>query len=371
MTSQMFPYRNSIMSAIAPSPCPSRPAFRDAGRRPVLWREALDAFALLHGLKRAALFPLVPSSEIDLAPVDVLASPRLIERWRATWSAIPPAMGRAARPWRAVLVDPSDGDRHVSSTTARYGLDTEQEFFCLEVEAWEPFDVIARWRSLTGCLEAIAEGLDISLAIAHAETAMLVDVLAKIGAIAVVVAADGVIPKVAGTPFEGAAAKAVVGGAAGRKRRRGRREDGAAPFHLLCDASGERWVVYTLDLPLNPCGIVMGEHLLVAWPVDRSTPATASARRGTDIAERFGETFGLSKGEALLAAHVVDSDLRAAAERCGIAYETARSQLKSIFRRMGLGRQSELAALFDRFAFHADLHAGIMGRRESVLDPIG
>ena len=55
----------------------------------------------------------------------------------------------------------------------------------------------------------------------------------------------------------------------------------------------------------------------------------------------------------------------------GIGYETARSHLKSIFRRIGLTRQSELTALLTRFVFHADLRRGLTAASAARIDPIG
>ena len=56
--------------------------------------------------------------------------------------------------------------------------------------------------------------------------------------------------------------------------------------------------------------------------------------------------FGLSSSEARLADAIARGlSLRDAAAERGIAYETARSQLKSVFMKTNCGRQSELVAL--------------------------
>jgi DNA-binding CsgD family transcriptional regulator len=61
------------------------------------------------------------------------------------------------------------------------------------------------------------------------------------------------------------------------------------------------------------------------------------------------DVLGLTLGEARVAS-LVGSGLapRAAAEQLGIAEETARSTLKSVFSKVGVSRQSELAALLAR-----------------------
>jgi DNA-binding CsgD family transcriptional regulator len=53
--------------------------------------------------------------------------------------------------------------------------------------------------------------------------------------------------------------------------------------------------------------------------------------------------FGLAPAEARLALHLVAGEtLRSAAVKLSITYETARSQLKSIFQKTGTCRQAEL-----------------------------
>ena len=56
--------------------------------------------------------------------------------------------------------------------------------------------------------------------------------------------------------------------------------------------------------------------------------------------------FGLSEAEARLAARLASGELlEMATEQLGIAKETGRSQLKSIFAKTGVHRQAELVAL--------------------------
>ena len=53
--------------------------------------------------------------------------------------------------------------------------------------------------------------------------------------------------------------------------------------------------------------------------------------------------FGLTPAEARLALHLVAGEtLRSAAVKLSITYETARSQLKNIFKKVGTHRQAEL-----------------------------
>ena len=66
-------------------------------------------------------------------------------------------------------------------------------------------------------------------------------------------------------------------------------------------------------------------------------------------AEDLVTIFGLTGAEAKLASQLLTNDsLEQAAESLGIAYETARNQLKSVFRKTNTNRQVHLAALLAR-----------------------
>jgi DNA-binding CsgD family transcriptional regulator len=70
---------------------------------------------------------------------------------------------------------------------------------------------------------------------------------------------------------------------------------------------------------------------------------THSGRRRALLLERLTETWGLTMAEARLALEMMDGDGRAAAaERCGISVNTARTHLGRIFEKLGVHRQAEL-----------------------------
>jgi DNA-binding CsgD family transcriptional regulator len=79
--------------------------------------------------------------------------------------------------------------------------------------------------------------------------------------------------------------------------------------------------------------------LVLVDPEKRGGPPEASLRSG----------FGLTAAEARLAARLAAGEtIDAVAGELGIAKETARNQLKSIFAKTGVRRQAELVALFAR-----------------------
>lgn len=85
----------------------------------------------------------------------------------------------------------------------------------------------------------------------------------------------------------------------------------------------------------------------------------------TDLGQRacppdrlLRDAFGLTPAEARLAARLGSGeDLRAAADRLGVAYETARAQLKAVFGKAQVSGQAELAAVLARMALGGEKRA--------------
>ncbi len=70
------------------------------------------------------------------------------------------------------------------------------------------------------------------------------------------------------------------------------------------------------------------------------------AKRRAYMIQKLRETYSLSHSEATLATEILKGDGReSAALRCGIALNTARAHLRSIYAKMNISRQSELIAL--------------------------
>jgi len=71
---------------------------------------------------------------------------------------------------------------------------------------------------------------------------------------------------------------------------------------------------------------------------------TASRRRTPELSLRGA--FRLTQAEARLASHLANGDcLDTVCDRLGIAKETGRNQLKSVFAKTGTSRQAELVLL--------------------------
>ena len=67
------------------------------------------------------------------------------------------------------------------------------------------------------------------------------------------------------------------------------------------------------------------------------------------------DAFGLTRTESSLAYSLLSHDLHTAADEHDMAYETARTHLKSIFGKTGIHRQGELVSFLSRIAFHVNL----------------
>ena len=76
----------------------------------------------------------------------------------------------------------------------------------------------------------------------------------------------------------------------------------------------------------------------------------AAAVREARRRDRLIQMFGLTQTEARLAAHLADGgSVQGYADLFGVSVGTARSQLKSVFAKTGVNRQSALAALIPRY----------------------
>jgi len=370
------------MTASLLLPCRRHDALVSAGRGPASWPGVLARFAEDHDLTFARIEALVAPEGSDGvgARVPVHASAAFVARWRLAHGGDDPALdaddGRRVR-WVETETagrDAASGDPETPEELW-IAIDGDVGFVCLHIGAARPLPA-SEWLSrLAPCLAALSEAVTLGMAIARAEEEVLLRVLVTVGAMGAIVDASGRPRRwePRERPFDPRFVATLIGRDGASARRRARRSRGAGDrFHLLESGEGRRWIGYAIELPIGETAFMAGDRLLVAWPLDAGPlPVPEGATSGEDLARDLAGAFGLSGAEASLAARLADCDLRQAAERCGIGYETARSHLKSIFRRIGLTRQSELTALLTRFVFHADLRRGLSAANEARIDPNG
>ncbi|KMO18829.1 helix-turn-helix transcriptional regulator [Methylobacterium platani] len=115
----------------------------------------------------------------------------------------------------------------------------------------------------------------------------------------------------------------------------------------------ESWSVTAIGLRQDLRGIAGMARLLVPDHLALVVLRRAAAADGRRVRDRLAD-LGLSPAETRLALLMDGSrSLVQAAEILGIRHETARSQLRQVFAKLGLSRQSELAVFVLRLRDHA------------------
>lgn len=119
--------------------------------------------------------------------------------------------------------------------------------------------------------------------------------------------------------------------------------DGPSLLRLVSDEGNEAVFGYVI------ANAKMPEALRRRLGFTRSAPSGAfvfvapDREAAGDEAHMYRETFGLTPAEARLAARLKDGlSLKEASEDLGISVNTARNQIKSVFEKLGVNRQSDL-----------------------------
>ena len=117
---------------------------------------------------------------------------------------------------------------------------------------------------------------------------------------------------------------------------------------------------------------MIGDRLIVAWPLLGAGGSPAEAPPViADAVHDLGEAFGLTAAEATMAVALLSNDVKSAAAAAAVSYETARTHLKSIFRRVGVRRQSELTRILTHFFLLAAIGRRLEAGTGSKIHPIG
>lgn len=136
---------------------------------------------------------------------------------------------------------------------------------------------------------------------------------------------------------DGPVASAVADVLSGLMRARGTASTGAGPVTLAGDGTGRVFQVRGMRLSQIHAGFGRAQYLVVLRRRER-TPA--------DPVALLQARYGLTPAEAALAVLIARGlPLREAADLRGTTYESARTQLKRVFFKCGVNRQSALAAL--------------------------
>ena len=119
---------------------------------------------------------------------------------------------------------------------------------------------------------------------------------------------------------------------------------GADPVIVRLERSGQEGPCFAYAAPLSALPMMLGEA--PSLPKDEP-PAAALVFPAADMASRLWssvrESFGLTEAEVRLARKLREGrSLQEAAQELGVAVNTVRNQLRAIFDKMGLQRQSDL-----------------------------
>ncbi len=145
---------------------------------------------------------------------------------------------------------------------------------------------------------------------------------------------------------------------------------------LIVTTQGRRLVAYRMAWPQDDAPFCNGDEIWVAWQAGRGAGTETAAdtasmivddcARKSNVAAALRRTFRLTPKESELAVCLMNASLREAAADCKMAYETARSHLKSIFFRTRTNKQTELSNLLQQFVYHERIRRTFSG---SVQNP--
>lgn len=321
----LFGARDASLGAMAPGALPWIFAPRTD---PEFMRNYAEAYHPLddvwHGVTRRGVGR--PATDDMVMPRDLLAKSAFHNEWSRPqgYSTIMGGMILADRGWRTVLMLPGE---------TVYGRDDLELF-----EALTPH--IRR-----------AVQMNLRLAQADLNSGLATQLLEEMTAAALLLDADGRVL------FANPAAYALFRSGRGMTLSNGRLTATRAEDAQALDTALAGCVLWP---PRNPGIVIVGREpslRLRFTPVRREMPLLGpglpaalvledAARGAIGIADQLRLTYGLTRAEALLAIEIAKGDgKRAAADRRGIAFSTARTHLSHIFEKTGVNRQAELVRL--------------------------
>jgi DNA-binding CsgD family transcriptional regulator len=114
---------------------------------------------------------------------------------------------------------------------------------------------------------------------------------------------------------------------------------------VLADDEGDWWL-----FTVTPAQAMVGDAALTPFVTWATLTPYAPLDHASERAQQLGLVFGLSPGEARVAAHIGGAKtIEATALALGCATGTVRNHLKAIFSKVGVSRQAELVAVLGQF----------------------
>lgn len=365
--------------------CRAAPLIRESALGRIPWQEAAEAIAqsIGAGTVRVLCLEIGKYDGATSAPVKLLASRAFLKRWR---DAHGDNSAREAGGDNRYIFEPThadfekDGDDFVEmffeQALLAFAIDSPEGFHALLIEA--PIDSAhaGDCSNVGKCIAQLERAADMELVVREAQQDMVLRVLDSGGTSAFVLNREGWVRK------QNDCASRLLGeilhfpGAVAAAQPLPIPSDATAPDlktllpldrlrasqYSVTTPSGRKLMIYAVPWRRNGSIFANGDELLIAWDTRADAPMLGAwqADPNGPLALSLRETFGLTRAESMLVVRLVGSNLRAAAADCGMAYETARSHIKSVFARMKLSSQSELMGLLSRFAYHERLRNALL-----------
>jgi hypothetical protein len=365
--------------------CLAAPLIRQAARDRAKWQEAAQAMAKNLCAESAHVLRLEAGSH-DTATNSVaklFALPAFLKRWRATHgeSCAKEASCESRVRFEFIRADfDNDIDEFVRTFREQgqlaFAIETPENFFALMIQTPIGLEQAGDCTHLVGCIAELERAADMEKVVREAQQDMLLRVLDSGGTSAFVLNSEGWVRK------QNECAVRLLGeilhfpgGAREDQSSQTASEQNAPDLKKLLPLERMRASQYSVTTPENRKLMIYavrwrsngsifdnGDELLIAWDMRAEAPMLGTWQSDPNgrLAKSLHETFGLTRAESALVLKLVGSDLRTAATSCGMAYETARSHIKSVFVRMKISSQSELTVLVSRFAYHERLRAALL-----------
>jgi DNA-binding CsgD family transcriptional regulator len=361
---------------------PAVPLIHDAAQGRIPWTQAAEAIARFSNVTRVTLERLKPQEASDRAAGDakLFASRSFIQRWRLIHGEAPPVIETMQAPGKVYTLAPftqnAEGEKalvHALQDTRHLGLgiDSPEGFFVLLIEGSPPASSVDHaCQSIVHCAYELGRAAETEGLVRRAQQDLVLHMLESGGTAAFVLDSDGWVKaknicaqKLIGEILHFETAPAVEKTATDADRIG---LSNILPLHKvrtrqmsIVTPAGRRVMTYAVPWKHNNSIFGSEDELLVGWDMraDAAMIGRLGEKASEPVAFALRETFGLTRMESILATRLIGSDLRTAATESGMAYETARTHLKSMFARMNIGSQGELTGLLSRFAYHERLRA--------------
>lgn len=359
--------------------CSIAPHLGEATSRPGNWERILRDIAATLGVEFARIVQLEPSQAPggELPELPLFCTRDFVQHWRMTHGQKRASIAELYTIGEWIDYAEIDQRRPDAIIGPSFGIAfrTHDSFWCLLLEIRpKSASIITIASVLEPCIRELEDAMLVMRTAEYTRVQTILDILDSSGTVAIALGAEGQIV------MENISAKKefsflpqlranLVENALPKRDAR----SGAHPADTLASSDsineiqvgsdGHRFLVYSAGSATNTRHPFAASLMIkVAFDIGsaaeiNSNPDNAEGRK---LQVALHQTFGLTRSESALALSLMSMNLRVAAATNKMAHETARSHLKSIFRKTGLRRQGVLMTLLARIAYHTRLRDTLM-----------